>query len=456
MLELKEKTDLKNKYFSQLLYIAFPILIEGVVLQLQTLINRAFLGNSNEEYLSVVGNALFPYYTTNQILIAASTGLTILVAHNMGAGKQRRAAAFFEASLIFSTIFSIALFVLWLFFPNYIFSIMGVQEPIMDFCVKYAKILSIPLLILGIDVSAQAYLQGIGNTKPIMYAGLIRVVLNILLDWVLIFGKLGFPQMEIFGAAAAYTISNIISVSVLILYMTFSKKVKLNVSFINMSSYWIKFKDIIKVGLPTGVEILAWFMGNLIIIKILNKMDTMAVGIYSLTFEIDCLIFLVYNSLARASLTMVGNRIGQDKKNEAKEVVYSSMRYNFIFIIVVFILFIIFSEQILGIFTNDQNLINRSRFLLIITAVTFFPKSLNVITTSGIRGFGNTKWTLYTQIFGTVFIALTAYLSGVVFNLAILGIYITIFFDECIRASVNTIFLFKNIFRKDVKSYARD
>src|SRR4030042_1131529 len=213
--------DLK-KYFNKIIPISLPIIFQGFIFQLQTLINRAFLGNLKSEYLSVLGNVTFPYFTTISILFGISIGTTIVVSQNIGAKKIKEAKMYSEASISYNLLLSIILFFIWYFFSKSIFSIMGVDDALIDYCVSYIQILSISLIISGADTSIQSILLGIGLTKPILYSGVCKVVLNILLDWILIFEQFAWHLANLFLIRALNNISN---VAVSIYILTFGMEV---------------------------------------------------------------------------------------------------------------------------------------------------------------------------------------------------------------------------------------
>jgi len=413
-----------------------------------------FLGHSKVEYFSAVGNTIFPYSATITIIIAASTGLTILIAQNLGAKNHAVVKDYMYTSIQYSTILSLALFVLWFFFSESIFSLMGVDKNLLVYCVGYVRILSFSLIFLGVDTCLHATLQGCGYTNPIMYAGISKVILNILLDWSLIFGNLGFRPMGIEGAALATTISNIFGTCILFLYILNSERLPIQVKLSEMIGFkkFDSFKNVLRIGLPTGFESFVWYIGVLVMIRTLNTLDNLAVGIYTLVYGIDIAVFSIYNGIARASLTLIGNKIGEANEKGAKKILSFTIKLNLALVSIIFLVFFVFVKQILGIFTTDAQMIEKATFFFIMMTCTLFPRSLNTIVGSGIRAFGDTKWMLYTQIFGTIFVVTASLVTVFVFRFGILGIYLTILMDESIRAIYNTLYFYKRKANTEVNS----
>jgi len=211
--------------------IAIPIIFQNITQYLQMVIDRAFLGHTNPEYLSAIGNVMTPFSALVLFLTTSSIGLTILVAQNIGAKKLDSARDLSESSFVYSTLFALSLLLVWLFGAQGIFTLLQTGENIKTHAVNYVQIISFSMIFMGMEATAGAILQGVGKTKPILLAGVIKNILNIFLDWVLIFGQLGFPQMGLFGAAVATFVSNSVGSLILIAYVLFTKSLPFRFSF---------------------------------------------------------------------------------------------------------------------------------------------------------------------------------------------------------------------------------
>lgn len=435
--------------FVVVMTMAIPIIIQGLVLILQTLVDKAFLGNINTNYLSAVGISQAPFIATADALMAICTGITIVVSQKNGANKRKEINESANASIAFNSLISWFLFILWFVFPEAIFTLLKVDASLLQYCIDYVRILSLYFIFYGVDVSLETTLLGMGKTKPIMYVGLLKVLLNIFLDWVMIFGKLGFPALYIKGAALATTISNVVGTIVLIIYVLISEELSANLKLKEILRFrWSKYREILQLGLPTGLEYFLWNASNLVLVRLLNQQDIISIAIFTVTFAIELIVYMIFNGIARASLTLVGHRIGANDKQGAKKLMSSVIRYNMVIVSIFLVIFIVLPKPILDIFTNDTSLIDMAVFYLILRAITMFPKSLNVVVGSGIRALGDVKWMLRTQIFGSVFVVLCSYFLMYFLQLGVIAIYISLFLDELLRATLNTVRFYKGyVFR---------
>lgn len=427
-----------------ILIIAVPLILQQLFFQMQIYINRAILGHVNSEYFSAIGNATVPYFTVVSIIIAICGATTILVAQSLGANDKLQAKQYAECSFIGNSILPVVFFVMFLFAPEIIFGWMGVQSPILEYSISFMRILSFSLLLLGVETTAASVLQGIGTTKIIMYAGLVRNALNILFDWIFIYGKLGFPEMGIEGAALATSLSNVLVAPVIVLYIFKSKKMPFKLKLKNMIQVkWQHYKKVIQIGIPAGLESSLWNVGNLIVISYLNVVSIMAAGIYSLIFSLEILPIIIYMGIARASMTLVGQKTGEDDHHQAVKIGFKCMGYSLAVCAAIAVLFILFPNELLGVFTNDKSIIEQTVPFLLIVSITMFPRAVNNVVGLSIQGMGDTKWMLYGQILGIALLVSLAYLLMFVADLGIYGLFIAFLIDESIRGIINILRFWK-------------
>ncbi len=428
----------------QIFKIAIPLIFQQLSSQLQVWVDRAMLGHVDPQYFSAVGNVLVSYYAVTAIITAICGGTTILIAQNIGAKNELQSKNYAECSFLGNSIFPLLGFLFFFFASNYMFKLMGVQSPIIEYSTSYIKIIAFTLLILGPVSTSVSIMQGIGITKIIMLSGIISNVLNILLDWVLIFGKFGFQQMNIEGAALASVISNFATMPIIIGYVFLNKNIPFKINIKKTFAFnWSLYKNVLKIGFPSGLEFMLWNVGSLFVISFLNRLDIMATGIYTLVFSIETLPLFLYMGFANAALTLVGHKTGANDHRQAIGVGFRCQRFSLFICAIMAMLFFIFSKGILKLFTNDMSLIEYAYPFLMFVSITIFPKSINNVIGLGIRGMGDTKWMLYGQIFGTVLVIILSYVLIFTANLGLWGIFITLLVDETVRGIINLLRFWK-------------
>ncbi|MBA3074371.1 MAG: MATE family efflux transporter, partial [Anaerolineae bacterium] len=383
---------------------------------------------------------------------ALGTGVVVLVSQHLGANNPDQARTVGNVAIKYNTLLSWVGFAFWFFFAKKVFTLMGVQEPILTLSLQYITFISIELLYMGASTSVNAIFQGTGNTRPEMYAGVFRSVLHIVLDYILIFGNFGFPELGVAGAGIASTASGFFATIVMIVFFTKTKNLPFKVSLKSIFVAPIKpYLKLLRVALPSSLEEMLWNFGNLVLAYFLNLLSKDAVGIYRLVYQIEITPIFFYQGLARAVTTLVGQRTGARDLAGAKESGLIGTFYSVSFCLLFTATFIAIPKLILSIFTPDVQLIDKAAPLLVITAFTMMPRAVNIISGNGIRGYGDTMWMLATQIFGIIFILSLSYILMFPVGLGIYGLFIGMFSDETLRGIINTIRFYRgetSIFHK--------
>ena len=424
------KTEYKNK----LVKIFVPIMLSNLIAQIQMFIDRIFLGRMDILYMSAVGNATAPMWTTMSFVFSLSMGASILISQSVGEKDIEKAKDYAASMIKLHNFIPVLLFFFWTFGSPFVFRLMGVSENVMKPCVTYTRLYAPVYLIIGLWV-----FQTSNYTKPLVAYGIIRSVLNIILDYLLIFGKFGFPRMEIAGAALGTTIAEYVG-AIYLFYVTISKKDKFFTSpgLKRILSAKVKpYLKSIKLGVPTACEDLLWNVGNLCIIRILNTIDERAAGIYSMVFTVEILFVVIIGAIGSGTLTLTGEATGAKDLKLYRSVVKTSVKWSFLVAAFALIFVSIFPRLTLSLFTTDKEVIEMSVIYIILVATNLFGKSGNIIIGNGIRGYGDTKWMFFTQALGTAGVIGLACLCVFVFKLGMLGVFIAVLCDEAVRALVN-------------------
>lgn len=425
-------------YLRKLLIIAVPIIMSNIISQLQMLIDRIFLGHADNLYMSALSNVTSPMWATMSFCFALSAGASILISQSVGAGNREHIEEYAGAMIKYNNIIPMLLFLFWLFLSEPVFKFMGVSDNLMPMCLSYARFYAPVFILTGLGGSLSVILQTSNYTKPMVVYGLLRAGLNIVLDYILIYGKLGVPALGIKGAAIGTAIAEYLG-AIFMTYVFFtSKKLGTRPSMkgirrAKLSTYLASAK----LGVNTALEDFAWNIGNLCLIRILNTINEFAAGIYSIIFGVEVLAVVVVGAIGNSTMTLTSEATGKKDLAQYKGVCICAYGLCIIIAVIMIILGITIPEQIIALFTNDSSIITTSSIYLLIIGINLFSKSANIIIGNGIRGSGNTKWMLYTQIFGTISIVGVAAFFVYVCKFGITGVFLAVLVDEAVRALIN-------------------
>ena len=158
-------------YKSKILKIFIPIMLSNVISQIQMLIDRIFLGRMDVLFMSAVGNATAPVWTTLSFVFSLSMGASILISQKVGS-KEVEAGKEFAASLVkYHNVIPVLLFLFWTFASPFVYKMMGVGENVLELCVSYTRIYAPVFLITGIGAAYSVVFQTSNYTKPLVTYG---------------------------------------------------------------------------------------------------------------------------------------------------------------------------------------------------------------------------------------------------------------------------------------------
>lgn len=425
-----------KKISRSILTIALPITMQNMAFYLQSFINTAFIGHYRIDGLSAINNAMIPFFMFFSFFIALSQGTTVYVAQKLGADDTRNATRIAESSLFYNQLISFGYVIFWISAGPAILTLMGTTGEISQMGSGYLKIMSLVYVTVGLNATAAAIYQGVGRTIPIMITTLIRVALNIILDYLLIFGKFGFPQLGVSGAAWATVIS--VTISNLILFIALLRSGILPVSIHGiLHPQKGVYSKVLRFGLQTGAEFLLWSCAQVVMLRMLNMIDILGAGMYGILNTLLNLSVNLYLGIGIAATTLVGKATGATDHHGAFKTGNTCALWALLLCTVVGILFLSIPEQLMHIFTSDESIITALAPLLTVVALVSFPKAINIVIGNAIRGTGDPRWMLITQSAGTVLIiSLAAYLLFIR-HLGVAALIWANFGDELWRAVIN-------------------
>lgn len=432
---MKEVISYKNS-LEKILKIAIPVMLQSMIGYILVFIDTAFIGNYRLEGLSAINNVMIPFFTIGALFIAFSQGLTILLSQEVGAKRRFHVKRVCENGFLINQTIALLYFFFWYVLGPHILRLVGAKGEVLILAEKYLKILSFIYLFNGFSLTAVAIFQGFGRTTPILISSLIKSTLNIFLNWILIYGKLGFPCLGIMGAALGTVISDFVGTIYLITSLYLDQKGTIEWGKILTVNSGI-IRQLFIISIPIGIDYILWHIGQLFIIYIMNKINSTAAGAFGVINVLTNLSFNLYIGLGIASLVLVGNAKGANEHKSIFRIVNICLLLSFSLCLLLSIIFILFPGELLGIFTKDTEFIKMLVRYIPYLGLIIIPKAVNVVTGHAIKGLGDTKWLVKIQALGTLLIIIGTSFIYKNYQLGFTGILIVLFGDEFWRSSVN-------------------
>ena len=389
-----------TKEFRYNLRLASPVILGMLGHTFVSFIDNVMVGQLGAAELAAVslGNSFI--FIAMSLGIGFSTAITPLVAEadsekNFGKGKS-----VFKHGFFLCTVLGIILFLL-LLLAKPLMTVMDQPEEVVDLAIPYLDLVAFSLVPLIVFQAFKQFSDGLSLTKYPMYATLLANVLNVAINYVLIFGKFGFPQLGIVGAAVGTLVSRF--VMLFFLWWLLAKRDKssnyvTNVKFFKLSSQ--PLNKLINLGLPSALQmffevaiftVAIWLSG--ILGKNVQAANQIALNLASMTF-------MVAMGLSVASMIRVGNQKGLKDFVNLRRIAESIFFVGTIFAVVFALFFVVFHQYLPHLYVNlddvtelsDINeVIEIASTLLLAAAVFQISDSLQVIVLGALRGLQDVK-----------------------------------------------------------------
>lgn len=429
----RSKLIISKEHIAIIFSLALPAMIENILQVFIGVVDTYFVGKIGTEAIAAVGvtNLVMNIYIA--FFTAIGVGTTAIVSRSAGARNKDILAETIKQSIILSGIIGLSFSLINLIFSKNILKLLGIETKVMNYSLPYFMAVAVPAVILSLMMVISSALRGTGDTKTPMKAVIISNIVNAVLDYILIFGLFNFKGLGILGAGLATTISRILGVIILL------KKLKKKYYNSNFYREWRIDKEIqyklLKISTPSAIERLVMRIGQVVYGALIIKIGTTAYAAHNIAGNIETFSYMPAIGFAVAASTLVGQNLGAEKPEEAKQIGLLSNLLATVFMVLVGFIYYIFAPQLAGIFTKDTEVILQVTKVLRIIA--FFQPFLciTLVITSALQGAGDTKFPMYSTFIGIWGIrVIGTYLLGIVWGLGLVGVWISYAFDIFVRS----------------------
>ena len=395
------------KIFREILYLAIPAVGEMTLYMMIWIFDTMMIGKYGGQLaVSSVGLSTEIIYSFFNIIIAVgvSTALTSLVSRAIGSKDYKKAEIIANAGIKIAVVLAFIFFSLLFFIPDKILNLAGATKEMLPLATRYAKISSFSFFLLTLSSTTNGVFRGVKDTKTSLYvAGSINIV-NLFLDYVLIFGNLGFPEWGITGAAVATVAGNFIGI---LLQWSRLKKLPFKISFfsyVSKKDIW----EIIRFAIPSGLQEANFSLSRLLGLTFILSLGTTAFAANQIGVAIEAISTMPGWGVAIACTALVGHSIGENNQNKSQEYTLYSTIIASIFMGVLAVFFFFIPKTLVSFFINKQeiNVIRIGAICLQVAAFEQIPIAIVTVLGSYFKGIGNPKTPFYVSFFTNWFLRL--------------------------------------------------
>ena len=395
------------KIFREILYLAIPAVGEMTLYMMIWIFDTMMIGKYGGQLaVSSVGLSTEIIYSFFNIIIAVgvSTALTSLISRAIGSKDYKKAEIIANAGIKIAVVLAFIFFSLLFFIPDKILNLAGATKEMLPLATRYAKISSFSFFLLTLSSTTNGVFRGVKDTKTSLYvAGSINIV-NLFLDYVLIFGNFGFPEWGITGAAVATVAGNFIGI---LLQWSRLKKLPFKISlfsYVSKKDIW----EIIRFAVPSGLQEANFSLSRLLGLTLILSLGTTAFAANQIGIAIEAISTMPGWGVAIACTALVGHSIGENNPNKSQEYTLYSTIIASIFMGILACFFFFIPRTLVSFFINKQEIdvIKIGAICLQVAAFEQIPIAIVTVLGSYFKGIGNPKTPFYVSFFTNWFLRL--------------------------------------------------
>ncbi|MFW5985671.1 MAG: MATE family efflux transporter [Halanaerobiaceae bacterium] len=369
--------------------LSWPIMVGETMQLMYNLADTFWLGRLGKEFLAAITVSFPLIFVIFSVGIGFSLAGIALVSQYTGANQHEKANLVTGQILVFTIMVSFTFSIFGLIFGEKLLVLIGAGEDILPYAWAYFRIITAGIPLMFIYFIFSAVLQGIGDTKTPMYLKLIAVAANVVLDPLLIFGWFGFPELGISGAAIATVFTRFLAAGVG-LYILFTGKKELHIRPHHLRPDWEMIKKIVRIGFPAAagdsllaisISVMTWIVGGF---------GTVTLAAYGVANRITSVIRMPAMGIGRATSVLVGQHLGADQPDQAGHTAWIAAGVILGMMLVLATLMLLFAPWIVGIFSDEQPVIEMGAVYLKIVGFGFTFLGVQIVLSGALSGAGKT------------------------------------------------------------------
>ena len=426
--------DMRKKIFD----LVWPATVESVLQMMVGIVSSAMLGRVGALAIGSVGLGRRVTMLIWGVFAAIGTGTTVMVARSVGAEDRPAAGRYAEQAFVLTMFLVLTLTTAIFLFPRQILVFLySTDGELLATATTYLRLVSLGIPFMAVMQVTGAIMRGAGNTRVPMQVATVINLVNVVLSYGLIFGKLGFPALGIVGAAWAQVIAQACGAA-LALYIMVWQQTELRFRLRSILISWSETREVLGIGVPTAVENLLMQFGQIMLTGLVVSFGTVPLAAHQQGFTAESLSYMPAVGFGIAATALVGQSIGAGSTRMAQRYVKELAKWNVILTVCTASFLIFTPRALFGLLSNEREVIELGARYLVLMGVAQIPQQLSGVLNGALRGSGDTKAPMVVAAIGLwgVRIPLAFYFSRSL-GMGIMGVWIAMTIDLFVRFSLS-------------------
>ncbi|KKY01935.1 multidrug transporter MatE [Paraclostridium benzoelyticum] len=393
--------DENKKFYKLLVSLCIPIIIQNLISTSVNIIDTVMISSLGEASVASIGVANQYFFLFNMTLSGLTGGAGLFISQFFGKNDANNIKKVTGLNVLLGIILGLLFFIPAFMFPKFIIHFFSYDPEVVKLCIQYFSIIAFCYPLIAVSTVFSMGSRSVRNPKLGMVCSAVALVSNIILNYGLIFGKLGLPELGVRGAAIATVIARLIEFSLLIVYVYIIKKdyvLKFNIK--NLKSIDKQFINaFFEKSTPILLNDSGWAIGTVLYSVAYAKAGTSAIAASQIATSTGNFFIMTAVCVAIGASIMLGNELGADNKKVAIDYAKKFSKIVFIVGTLFGILLILNIPTLLKMFSVSDNLAPDIVKIFVIMGLLMGLKSFNTLLIIGIlRSGGDTKYSLFLEL----------------------------------------------------------
>jgi MATE family multidrug resistance protein len=392
--------------FRPMLRLALPVILAELGWMAMGVVDTLMVGRLSPEAIGAVGIGSSMFIGVVIFAMGLMLGLDTLVSQAYGAGRIEDCHRWLFHGVVLALIVSVPTTLL-LFGLSQMLSRWGMDPDVFALTQPYLDVVTWSALPLLLYASFRRYLQGMGVVRPVMVALFAANIANAVVNWVLIFGKLGMPAMGVRGAAWATVMSRVVMAGYLLAVIVRRERGRRPGLFetpTKISAQWMR--RLVTLGMPAAGQITLEVGVFATATALAGRLAPVALASHQIALNIAACSFMVPLGLSSAGAVRVGHAVGRRDSEGAERAGWTALLFGAGFMLCMAAVFIAAPRVLIGAFTSDPGVLALGSSLLFVAAVFQLFDGIQGVATGVLRGVGDTRTPMFWNLVGHWFVGL--------------------------------------------------
>jgi multidrug resistance protein, MATE family len=377
--------------FSKTSSLAFPVMLSQLGQVLVGVADSMMVGRLGAEPLAAASLANSIFFVVLMFGIGVSMAITPLVAMADGKNNPRRISRLFNHGFIINMASGTMLFLL-IVLSSPLLHHLNQPEEVVVLSIPYLAIITFSLLPFMLFQTFKQFAEGLSQTKQAMYITLVCNAVNVFLNWVMIYGNLGFPALGLNGAGWATLISRVLMGVFMLYYIIKSKRyLPYTLSFRVKKLSFPMISKMLKIGVPTGFQFIFEVGAFSTAAIMMGWIGVTALAAHQIAINLASISYMMASGLSTAAMIRVGNQLGRNDIRTLREAGFTTFIMVAIFMSVTALIFILFREFLPSLYIDDLDVIKMSATLLVIAGLFQLSDGIQVVGLGALRGMADVR-----------------------------------------------------------------